>query len=280
MTVTANDADTETVPGGPVGSRNLDTAMRDSVSTARSRTRRTTVVVLLSQVAVLAAFLGLWQWAADSGRLKSAPLFYGSPSGVYDMLTSNFGDLMSSLMATFRAAVTGFGLGVAAALVIGVILSQVPFLNRVANPYIVVLTGLPRIALAPIFVLWFGIGTTAKVALAFSLVFFIVLINVLAGFKSVNKDLVVMAQSFGASRLHVVMKVALPAAVPVLFAGLRLGLVFSILAVIASEMTAAHDGLGLDVVQYAQTMQPNGVFAVLVVLAAAMAPAQRGAQLR
>lgn len=249
----------------------IKAAMDKSVDQARRRTKRTRVAVVFSQIAVLVIFLGAWQWAADSGFLENADLFYGSPSGVYRMLLDNSEHLWESLAATMSAAFIGFAIGVVAAVIVGVLLSQVAFINRVVDPYIVVLTGMPRIALAPLFVLWFGIGDTAKIALSISLVFFIVLINVLAGFKSVDEDLVVMAKSFGAKEGNLVTKIALPSAVPVLFAGLRLGLVFSILGVIASEMTAARDGLGLDVIIYAQTLRPNGIFAVLVILAAVMA---------
>lgn len=249
----------------------IKSEMEKSVVQARQKSRQSRISVLVSQVAILVIFLGAWQWAADSGFLKNANLFYGSPSGVYQMLIDNREHLFESLMATITAAFIGFAIGVVAAVIVGVLLSQVAFINRVVDPYIVVLTGMPRIALAPLFVLWFGIGDTAKIALSVSLVFFIVLINVLAGFKSVDEDLIVMATSFGAKEGNLVTKIALPSAVPVLFAGLRLGLVFSILGVIASEMTAAKNGLGLDVIIYAQTMRPNGIFAVLLILAAAMA---------
>ena len=249
----------------------IETAMAESVREARQASTRRQTWVVLAQVGILVVFLGLWQWGADSGALPNASLFYGSPSGVFGMLVDNWQSFLASLGATVSAAFMGFAIGVVCALAIGVLLSQVSVLNRIADPFITVLTGLPRIALAPLFVLWFGINDVAKIALSFSLVFFIVLINVLAGFQSVDQDLVVMAKSFGAQKRQVVAGVALPASFPVLFAGLRLGVVFSILGVIASEMTASQDGLGLDIVRFGQTLEPNGIFAALVVLAAAMA---------
>ncbi|GAF47614.1 ABC transporter permease [Rhodococcus wratislaviensis] len=253
------------------GSEGISTVMARSVSRARSRTRRTRFAVTATQIAVLVVFLGAWQWGASSGKLANSDLFWGSPSGILQMLVDNYSHLFGSLVATFSAALVGFVISVVVAVAFGIVLSQVSFINRVLDPYIIALTGMPRIALAPLFVLWFGIGDMAKIALCISLVFFIVLINVLAGFKGVNEDLVLMARSFGAGRGQIIAKITVPAAVPVLFAGLRLGLVFSILAVIASEMTAARDGLGLDVVQYAQTLRPNGIFAILVILATVMA---------
>jgi NitT/TauT family transport system permease protein len=266
MTATVTETD-RGIPDAP----SIEAQMAGSVRSARRMASRRRNAVLATQIGVLVAFLGLWQGGADSGALPNATLFYGSPSGVFEALASNWDRLLGSLGATITAAFMGFAVGVGSALVIGVVLTQVPFLARVSDPYITVLTGLPRIALAPLFVLWFGIGSSAKIALAFSLVFFIVLINVLAGFKGVDKDLVVMARSFGATPARVVAGVILPASLPVLFAGLRLGVVFSILGVIAMEMTAAQNGLGLDIVRFGQTMQPNGIFAALVVLAVAMA---------
>ncbi len=263
---TATGNHTRSGPGPEV-----QAAMDLSVTQARSRTRRRRIAIVITQLAIVVIFLGAWELAANNGVLKNAPLFYGSPSGIVESITKNWAKLLASLGSTLYAAFLGFAVGVIAALLVGVLLSQVSFLNRVVDPFVVVLTGLPRIALAPLFVLWFGIGDTSKIALSVSLVFFIVLINVLAGFRSVDKDLIIMAKSFGASRGDTVRKVALPSSIPILFAGLRLGLVFSILGVIAMEMTAARSGLGLDVVRYAQGFQPDGVFSVLVVLAATMA---------
>jgi NitT/TauT family transport system permease protein len=133
------------------------------------------------------------------------------------------------------------------------------------------LAGVPRIALAPLFVLWFGISDTAKIALSVSLVFFVVLFNMRAGVRSVDGDLLTMSRTLGANRRQIFLSVIMPACVPTLFAGFRLAIVFSVLGVIASEMTAARSGLGMQVVAYSQNLQPDGVFAVLALLAAVMA---------
>jgi NitT/TauT family transport system permease protein len=244
--------------------------MRASVGRAALLDRRRRRIVLLCQVAILGAFVGGWEYAARSGVLPNANIFYGQPSGVAEVLWNDRDRLLDSWIATMRAAIGGFVIGVVLAIVIGVVLAQVATLNRIFDPFLVVLAGLPRIALAPLFVLWFGINDSAKIALSISLVLFTVVFNVRAGIQSVDRDLLTVAKTFGESRLGVLWKVTFPASVPVLFAALRLALVFSILGVIASEMMASRGGLGFDVVSFAQTLRPNGLFAVLVILAATM----------
>lgn len=130
-----------------------------------------------------------------------------------------------------------------------------------------IFNALPRVALAPMFVLWFGIGMTSKVLLAFSLVFFIVVINTEAGVRSVDSDLSMMARVMGASERQRFMKVLMPGSIPSIFAGLRIGAIYSLLGVVVGEMIASKQGLGQQIMEYSYAFQPAGVFGVLFYLA-------------
>ena len=111
-------------------------------------------------------------------------------------------------------------------------------------PIILALNSLPRVALAPLIILWFGIGVIAKVVTAFTLVFFILLVNTLGGAKNVDNDIITIARLMGASKRDILWKVTFPSALPWIFAGLNLGLTYSLLGVIVAEILASNHGLG------------------------------------
>ena len=129
------------------------------------------------------------------------------------------------------------------------------------------LNSLPRVALAPLIILWFGIGITAKVVTAFTLVFFILLVNTLGGAKNVDNDILTIARLMGASERDILWKVTLPSALPWIFAGLNLGLTYSLLGVIVAEILASNHGLGYVIASSAATFNTAGVFAGLITLA-------------
>ena len=126
---------------------------------------------------------------------------------------------------------------------------------------------MPRIALAPLFLIWFGLGIGSKIAIGFSLTFFIVLTNTVAGGRGVNPDHIMLAQTLGASEHQIFRKFILPSAVPVIFNGLRLGLIFALLGVIGGEIIASEHGLGQTLQILASSFKTNGVFGVIILLA-------------
>jgi NitT/TauT family transport system permease protein len=252
---------------GPPPSADEQRRMAAAVKRARTRKRRRSWTVRLLQLALVVVILGLWELLSRTGVLPNADLFYGRPSGVLQFLWTERAHLLTNAGATIYAAALGFVAGAGSGIIVGLVLGRYEILERTFDPVMNVLASLPRIALAPLFLLWFGISDLAKVVLAVSIVFFVVLFNTLAGVRSVETELRTVSTLLGANDRQVFTKVVLPGAVPVLFAGLRLALMFSILGVVGSEMIAAKTGLGLDVVVYGQLLQPNGLFAVLTILA-------------
>lgn len=149
---------------------------------------------------------------------------------------------------------------------IGFLLARVRFLDDVSRPYMDVLNATPRMALVSLFVLWFGLGISSKVVLTFSVVIFVFIINTYAGVKGVEDDYLLVGRLLGASRWQLEMKIVLPAIVPILFAGLRLGVAYALSATIVAEIVAANNGLGFLIAQRTGVLDAGGALAATVVL--------------
>ena len=139
--------------------------------------------------------------------------------------------------------------------------------NRIVSPFLTAFNSMPRIALGPLFILWFGIGIASKVVLAFSLGYFIMLLSTLGGLKNVDRDLLLMSRLFGASELRLFRHVRLPWALPGIFAGLRLTLIYCSAGAVIGEMIAARSGLGLLVQTFSGRFDVAGVMALILVVA-------------
>jgi NitT/TauT family transport system permease protein len=253
------------------GTPDLESLMDESIRRRRSIERRTVLLVWVGKILVPAVLLALREVAARAGWLPNDKAFYSRPSSVFVFLGDNASYLARQTWSTLSASLVGGALGFALGGVAGLLLGRYRIVDRILDPLIAVLNGLPRIALAPVFLLWLGITFQAKVFLAVSIVFFITLINVRSGVRGLDREYETVARLLGASSWKLAYKVVIPGIVPVLFGSLRLTLVFSVLGVIASEMVSARSGLGVAVVEYSQTLNPAGVFAVLAILAVIMA---------
>jgi NitT/TauT family transport system permease protein len=238
------------------------------VPAARRGRLRHRVRVVAGQLALGLVFLAIWEAAV---RLRLAdPFIFGQPTKVFAFLLLEaipgkelWVDTAFTMMATALAFVFGSLLGIAC----GLLLVEFRRAGDLFRPYITLLNSLPRVALAPLFIVWFGLGLTSKVVLGVSLVFFILLLNTMAGALAVDQDLVRLCRSLGASRWTIFRKITLPASAPSIFAGLKLGLVYSLLGVVVGEMIGAVHGLGMRVVLYSNLFEMNKVFALLLFLA-------------
>lgn len=224
-------------------------------------------VVLVGRLVVLALILALWQWAAMAkvGR----PVLVSSPEKVWIelQLMIQSGALWVNFLATMYAVLVAFFIGSLSGAVAGLTLGLMPRLESVLSPFLNALNSMPRIALAPVFIVYWGIGAEAKIALAVSLTFFIMLANATSGIRSADPELVRVVQGYGAGKVRQVLMVYLPSAVPAIFAGLRLSLVYSLLGVVASEVIASRDGLGQMIQFNSSIFNMGGVYAILLVLA-------------
>ena len=141
------------------------------------------------------------------------------------------------------------------------------WLNRIVSPFLTAFNSMPRIALGPLFILWFGIGIASKVVLAFSLGYFIMLLSTLGGLKNVDRDLLLMSRLFGASELRLFRDVRLPWALPGIFAGLKLTLIYCSAGAVIGEMIAAKSGLGVLLQSFSGRFDVAGVMALILIVA-------------
>lgn len=218
---------------------------------------------LIAGLVILAA----WQAVTAAGLVR--PSLSATPRQVADFLLQALQteQLWQDLGSTLLATVIAFVLGSAVGIVVGIILGLLPRLEAAVDPYLSALNSMPRIALAPLFVLYFGFGTTSKVALAFSLVVFILITNARAGVVGVDRELLRLSAAYGASKVQTVLKILLPSSVPSIFAGLRVGLVYSLLGVVTSELIAAQQGIGARITYYATSFNMQGIYGLLILLA-------------
>lgn len=236
-------------------------------SPANPSARTAMLTGIVQHASLLTFLLGLWEYAARSGWVDAT--FVGQPSGIAQFLWSNvvvspklWIELGWTLLGTFAS----FILGSVAALFTGLLFVSMPRLERFVDPYLSAINAMPRIALAPLFILWFGLGVSSKIAIGFSLVFFIVLSSTVAGMRGLNQDHLTLTRTLGAKPAQMFFFVTLPGAVPVIFSGLRLGLIYAMLGVVGGEIIAAEHGLGQTLAYLGSTFNMNGVMGVLLIL--------------
>jgi len=225
------------------------------------------LIRIIQHGTLLAVLLGLWEYAARSGWVDAT--FVGQPSGIAQFLWSNVvvsPKLWIELGWTLLGTLASFVLGSVAALLTGLLFVTMPRLERFVDPYLSAINAMPRIALAPLFILWFGLGVSSKIAIGFSLVFFIVLSSTVAGMRGLNQDHLTLTRTLGAKPSQMFLFVTLPGAVPVIFSGLRLGLIYAMLGVVGGEIIAAEHGLGQTLAYLGSTFNMNGVMGVLLIL--------------
>lgn len=226
-----------------------------------------TVLVRLLQVALLFLWLGAWHVTASGDLLD--PVLAKTPGQSWDYFVTALqsGELWSNLQATMLAVLIAWSLASLVGIVVGIALGLLPTVERVVNPFLDAANAMPRIALAPLFIVALGIGTSAKVALACTLVFFIVLSGARAGVRSADQEWLRLSAVLGASKLQLFWKIMLPVATPAIFAAVRLGLIYALLGVVGSELIAAQDGLGQLIASYSSLFQMEAVYAILILLA-------------
>ena len=198
---------------------------------------------LLAPPALL-VFLCLWQLLV---MLGSYPTFIlPAPAIVFRkfVLALTDGTLLHHARATLREVLLGLAVGLSAATCLGYVFAKSKSMERLLSPYIVASQSIPIVALAPLLVIWFGFGTLSKVIVCALIVFFPVLINTIVGLRSVDENLVDLMRSYGATRRQMFTMLEIPAALPVLLGGLKIGVTLSVIGAVVGEFVAADEGLG------------------------------------
>ena len=242
-------------------------AATNSVNRAASAARpgvnwQAWLVILPGLLTVILWELAAWHWPIVA-KLVSQPSDIAL--GIVDAVRS--GSIWPHLQATLTEMAIGYVIGAVTGVLLGLLFGRVKLLGDIFNPYITLFNGIPKVALAPVFVIWFGIGLMSKIAIILTMVFFVVFINTFAGLRSVNEEYVSIVRIMGASRLQVVREVFLPATVPYILVGLRAGIPFSVIGAVVGEFIAATKGLGYFINYHQGTFDTNGIFVGVTILA-------------
>ncbi|VTU13642.1 ABC transporter permease [Variovorax sp. RA8] len=212
--------------------------------------------------------VGGWELAVRV--LGVTPLLLPAPSAVAVALWEGIRNntFTYHLGVTFYETMAGFVLGAALGLVLGAVIAQFPLVERTLYPYVVAFQTIPKVAIAPLFVIWFGYGMTSKIVITATIAFFPVLANTVAGLRSVPEDQLELLKAFTASRWQVFRMARIPHALPYIFVGLDVSIVLSVIGAIVGEFVGAQAGLGYLILQRTFSMDTAGMFAILILLSA------------
>src|SRR6266704_7135856 len=232
--------------------------------------------IVVWQVALGVAFLLAWEWGADSKLLDK--FFFSRPSDVLARMWQwiSSGSIWGHLAVTFTEALLSFAIGVLCGVVLGFLLARVPLLAALLDPYIKIANALPRVVLAPIFLLWFGLGIWSKVALGVTVVFFIVFFNTYRGVREVDPVLLNNARMLGASERHLMRHVLVPSALTWIFSSLHTSIGFAMIGVVVGEYLGSSRGVGYLISQAEGVFDTTGVFAGMVILSMVVLGVGRG----
>lgn len=235
---------------------------------ARRRRRPRLPFELVLAPVLLLLVVGLWELMVRWTGLS--PLVLPGPGRVFESLADSItsGSIFQHLAITLVEILAGFALGSLIGGGLGLLLAQSPTLLRVANPYIVASQAVPKLALAPIFALWFGFGLTPKIFIAALIAFFPLLENTTRGLTEVDRDQLELFRVLRADRRKVFTKLRIPNAMPYIFTGLRVAMILAVVGAVVGEYVGANQGLGALIIASQGSFKTSQMFAVVIVITA------------
>jgi len=239
-----------------------------AVRAAESARVRHRLLVIAAQIGFGVFLVALWQLA--SGRLID-PFFISSPLEVFHKFRQWIGNgsLFLHMAYTFRAMAIGFVIGAVAGFFVGFLFGRSETVATIFDPYITAVYCLPKIALAPLFIMWFGIGIESKIAMAAVIVFFLVFLNTYAGVRDVSAIYIATTRIMGANEWQLLRYVVAPSAAAWVLTGLKVSVPYALIGAVVGELISSNRGIGFLIGQAAGLFDTAGVFAGLVVLAVA-----------
>jgi len=222
--------------------------------------------IIIARILVGIAFLSFWEFA--SGRLIDK-LFVSSPSAVFARLWkwTLDGTLVNNLSITLYATALGFMFGSLVGFTLGLLFGRYRAVAEILDPYITALYSIPKIALAPLFIIWFGIGIESKVAVSASIVFFVVFLNTYAGVRDVNPLYINAIRIMGGKQWHVLTAVIIPSATSWVITGLKVSVPYALVGTVIGEFMSSNRGIGFLISQATGLFDTTSVFAGLIILA-------------
>ena len=213
---------------------------------------------------VFAALFALWEGAVHLTGVKEYLL--PPPSKVWTEFLKRYDTVMASAWVTTQEIIAGYLLAIVVSIPLALTVAYSRFVETAIYPVVVFLQIIPKIAIAPLFIIWFGFGFTPKLLIVFLLSFFPIVVASIAGFKSVDPEITDFARTTGADEWKMFIKIRLPQALPDIFTGLKVGAALSATAAVVAEFVASDRGLGYLLLQYNGNLETPMVFAVIVLL--------------
>jgi NitT/TauT family transport system permease protein len=220
----------------------------------------------IARLVLTVAVLGLWEFAVSHGEIDD--FWVSRPSAIAATLWRFFatGFIYPHLLTTLQEALLGLLAGAVGGVALGFLLARFDFFGRVVNPFIFFLYSIPRIALAPLFVLWFGIGLSSKVFTIFVIVFFLLLVNTVTGIRNVDPHLVRGLKAMGATRMQIARMIVLPSTLVWILAGLQIAIPNSVIGAVIAEYVGATRGLGYVILFASSNLDTTTLLAAITVL--------------
>lgn len=212
------------------------------------------------QIALLVVILGAWEIGIQLGWIKA--YIYGTPSGVIASFAKHLADgsLARHFWVTGWEVILGFLIGNCLGTLCGLLLWLSPLWARILHPYMIALNGVPKIALAPLVIVWFGLGMSSKVAIAAIITYIVALVTSYNGTQQIDADLVRLMRSLGAKPLQIFRTIIVPGSLPWIVAAIRLNVGFALIGAVVGEYISAEEGLGQMVYYSGQLYDLNGVW--------------------
>lgn len=224
------------------------------------------IEILFTQIAIVVIFIAVWEILARTGKIDS--FITSQPSRIVKTflnLTSN--DLLEHLRITVVETLVGFSLGVVFGIIIAIILWWSPFISKVAEPFLVVLNSLPKIALGPVIIIWVGAGMPAIITMALAISLIVTVLEILNGFLNTDREKIKMAKTFHANKLQILNKIVIPSNISTFFNSLKVNIGLSLVGVISGEFLVSKGGLGYLIVYGGQVFQLDLVMTSVIILA-------------
>jgi len=242
--------------------QNANPVREEAVVRRRRATRNFSIY--LAQIAILVAILALWQFGVSDASLP----YFSRPTIIAQRLVELLSGepIYRHIYVTLTEIVSGYVLGASIGLLLGFVLGRSPFLSAVLQPYIMALYSIPKIALAPVFIVWLGLGIASKVAVVLLSSFFLVFFNTYSGLLGVNEEFVRLARLMGASWTQTIGRVVLPAAAPQIFIGLKTAVPYAVIGAVIGEYIGANEGLGFFILYASQTYDVPSLFSGIILL--------------
>lgn len=243
--------------------------MKNNISDERkqylAKIKKEKISVLFTQIIILVGFIALWEILANMNIIDS--FITSQPSRILNtFLNLSSNDLITHIIVTTYETMVGFLLGTSLGIIIAIILWWSKFLEKVTEPYLVVLNSLPKVALGPIIILWVGAGTPAIIVMAMAISLVVTILEILSGFNKTDKDLIKMANTFSSTKLQVLTKIVIPANISTFISSLKVNIGLSLVGVISGEFLVSKAGLGYLIVYGGQVFKLDLVMTSVIIL--------------